>query len=141
MPEPSSDPEGGAGAPPAATLTCSGEPPALPCPTAPRPAPPWPSLAQPLHTAPGALLPASAHTAVHAWFHVCSASNEPHTLRTACTAGTAYDGYLSACTVYLDASGDASLQAGSEPSAVLTDGAFSMQVGGAASGCLAGLSQ
>ena len=56
-----------------------------------------------------------------------------HTLLWLQPAGTAYDGYLSACTVYLDASGDASLQAGSEPSTVLTDGAFSMQVGAGAS--------
>ena len=64
---------------------------------------------------------------------LCGSHLVGHTLHRRHTAGTAYDGYLSACIVYLDASGDAALQAGSEPSAVLTDGAFSMQVG--AGGC------
>ena len=54
----------------------------------------------------------------------------PHNRHTSspCAAGTAFDGYLSACTLFLDASGDGALQAASEASALITDGAFSMQV-------------
>ena len=54
-------------------------------------------------------------------------TNHPHF---SSAAGTAYDGYLSACTLFLDASGDGALQAASEASTLITDGAFSMQVGG-----------